>query len=317
MGMSKKESRSKSQARKPDYKAGRKKLRSRTQSSNLQQPPAELLTQKPHESDGGRESILTSCIKCIGKNWFKLIAVVALLVSIGALISGNIHYAQLTKPHTELEDATTKLGLLEKQMDILGTYVHSQDVSQRAADGEDVISQAERLRNEALSAIIIGDISRALTLITSASEVMDRYLPHEANIQPGAVSITAAPFQGWVDINITEDTTATSEEGAPVKTITISAVGAPRDAYKDYASVLAFEISPTGTIFSSPIILRFSYLVSNIPEGVAEDDLILGTWDGNTSRWTILPSHVDLESHTITTSISHLTLFAVLAPRPN
>ena len=258
--------------------------------------------------------ILTNCINSIKKN---PIAVIALCVSIAALTTSWIHYAELTKPHVELEDATTKLSLLEKQIDLVREYVDSQDVSQRAADGEYVISQAEDLRNGALSAIITDDIPLSLTLITAASEAINRYLPDETDIKPGTVSVTAAPFQGWVDINITENTTAKSEEGVPVNTIIISADGAPLDAYKDYASVLALEISPTGTIFSNPITLRFSYFVSNIPEGVAEEDLIVGAWDAKTSRLTILPSHVDLEAHTISTSISHLPLFAVLAPRPN
>lgn len=315
--MSKEESRSESQARKPHYKAGKRKLHSRTQLSNPQQPPDKLLTEKGQESDSKQQSILTDCINWFKKNWFKLIAVGALVVSIVALSLDCSHYAELTKPHIELEDAYTILSLLDKKIDLLKEYSDSQDVSQSAADVEDAISQAERLRNGALSAIISRDTYRSLTLMTVASEAIDRYLPNEADIKPGTVSITAAPFQGWVSIDIPQDTTAKNEEGLLVNTIIISADGAPSDAYKDYASVLAFEISPTGTIFSNPITLRFSYLVSNIPEGVAEEDLILGTWDAKTSRWTILPSHVDLEAHTISTSISHLTLFAALAPRPN
>jgi hypothetical protein len=254
--------------------------------------------------------------KWFKKNWHKVIAVVALCVSIAALISDSIHYAELTKPHTELEDASTRLGLLITHIDFLDEYIHSQNIGQGAADGEDVMNQAERLRNSAMAAIQTGDIPRSLGLIEAASELINGYLPHEADIKPGTVSITVGPFQGSVYINIAENTTARSEEGVPVNTIIVDSGGAPPDAYKDYASVLAFEISPTGTVFSSPITLGFSYLVDNIPEGVTEEDLVLGTWDARTSRWTILPSHVDLEAHTISTSTSHLTLFSVLAPRP-
>jgi hypothetical protein len=296
--MSKEGSRRESQTRKLQHKTRRE----------------ELSTEKSHESDNKQQSVLTKCINFIKRN---PIAVIALCISIAALTTTWVHYAQLTKPHVELQDATTKLSLLEKQLDLLGIYVDSQDVSQRAADGKEVINQAENLRNEALSAIITDDIPRSLTLITEASQVINGYLSDEANIEPGTVSITAAPFDGWVSIDISQNTTAESEDGLPVNRITIVADGAPPDAYKDYVGILAFEIFPTGTIFSSPITLRFSYLVSNIPEGVAEEDLILGTWDAKTSRWTILPSHVDLETHTISISISHLTLFAVLAPRPN
>jgi hypothetical protein len=241
--------------------------------------------------------------------------VIAIIAIIG-LITTWVQIARVTKPHTELEDANTQLSILITHMDCLDDYIHSENVGERAAEGEDVMNRAERFRNGAIAAIQIHDFPRSLRLITAASQLIDGYLPHEADIKPGTVTITVGPFQGWVDIDIAENTTARSEDGVPVNTIIISSDGAPPDAYKDYASVLAFEISPTGTIFSSPITLNFSYLVSNIPKGVREEDLILGTWDTKTGGWTILASHVDLETHTISASTSHLTLLAVLAPRP-
>jgi hypothetical protein len=301
------ESHSESLARKPRYKAGRGKLHSRTHLSNPEQPPDESLTEKGQESDSKQRSILTDCIKWFKENWFKLVAVGALVVSIVAL--------GLDCVHTGLEDAYTILLIVDERIDLLKEYSDSPDASQIAADVEDAINQAERFRNGALSAMNSRDIDRSLTLMMAAGEVIDMYLPDEADIKPGTVSITAEPFHGWVSIDISQDTTAESQDGLPVNTIAIGAGDAPSDAYKDYTSVLAFEISPTGTIFSNPVTLRFSYLVSNIPEGVADEDLVLGTWDAKTSRWTILPSYMDLETHAISTSVSHLTLFAVLAPR--
>jgi hypothetical protein len=308
-GMSKEESHSESQARKTRYKAGRGKLHSRTHLSNRQQPLHKRLAEKGQESDSKQQSVLTDRINWFKENWFKLIAVGALVVSIVAL--------GLDCSHTGLQDAYTVLSVLNERIANLKEYSDSPDVGQSAAAVEDAISQAERFRDWALSAINKRDIGRSFTFMTAAGEVCDRYLPNEADIKPGTVSISAAPFQGWVSIDIPQDTTARSEDGLPVNTIIVSAGGAPPSAYKDYASVLAFEISPTGTIFSSPITLRFSYFVNNIPEGVAEEDLILGTWDAETSRWTILQSDVDLEAHTISASVSHLTLFAVLAPHPH
>jgi len=264
------------------------------------------LKEQSQESDSKQRSILTDCIKRFKKNWFKLVAVGALVVSIVAVGLDCV---------PGLEDAYTLLLIVDERIELLKEYSDSPDASQIEAEVEDTVSQAERLRSRALSAMNKRDIDRSLTLLMAVGEVIDRYLPDEADIKPGTVSISAEPFQGWVSIDISEDTTAESQDGLPVNRITIAAGDAPADAYKDYTSVLAFEIFPTGTIFSNPVTLRFSYLVSNIPEGVGEEDLVLGTWDAKTSSWTILPSYIDLETHAISTSVSHLTLFAVLAPR--
>lgn len=265
------------------------------------------MKEKSQESDSKQRSILTECIKWFKENWFKLVALGAMVVSIVAL--------GLNCGHTKLEDAYTMLLIVDERINLLKEYSESPDASQIAAEVQDAVSQAERFRNGALSALNQRDTDRSVTLMIGAGEVIDRYLPDEADIKPGTVTITAGPFEGWVSIDISQNTTAESQDGLPVNTITIAPGIAPSDAYKDYTRVLAFEIVPTGTIFSNPVTLRFSYLVTNIPEAVAEEDLVLGSWDANTSRWTILPSHIDLERHVISTSVSHLTLFAVLAPQ--
>ena len=306
-GMPDEDSQSESEATKTRYKAGRGKLHSKTHLSNAQQPPGQPLTEKGEESNSKQRSILNDCIKWFKENWFKLVAPSALVVSIVAL--------GLNCGHTRLEDAYTMLLIVDERIDLLKEYSDSPNASQIVAEVEDAISQAERFRNGGLSALNKRDIDRSETLLMQAGEVIDRYLPDEADIKPGTVSVTAEPFQGWVSIGISENTTAESQDGLPVNRITIAAGDAPSDAYKDYTGVLVFEIFPTGTIFSNPVTLRFFYSVSNIPEGVREEDLVLGTWDWKTSRWTILPSYIDLETHAISTSVSHLTLFAVLAPR--
>jgi hypothetical protein len=306
-GTAKQESHSESHARKPRYKAGREKSHSKTHLPNPQQLPDEGLTKNRQDSDGKQRSVLTDCSKWLRENWVKLVAAGALVVSIVAL--------GLDCGHTRLEDAYTILLIVDERINLLEEYSDSLDANQIEADVEDAIGEAERFRNGALSAMNRRDIDRSLALMMAAGEVIDRYLPDEAEIKPGTVSISAEPFDGWVSIDYSEDTTAQSPDGLPVNRITIVAGDAPSDAYKDYSSVLAFEILPTGTIFSNAVTLRFSYLVRNIPEGVGEEDLVLGMWDAETGSWTILPSYPDLGTHSISTSVSHLTLFAVLAPR--
>lgn len=297
MSISRKGSRRESQARKAHSKTRRDK-------------PS---TDRSYESSCHQRPVLVSCISFFRNP----VAVITLVIAVAALITTWVHYSQLTKPHAELEGVNTRLSLLNQQIDLLKEYFDAHDVSERPSGSEQAINQVEGLRNGALAYIQSNDIPRSLTLIATASEVINRYLPNETYIKAGTVSISAAPFNGWVSIDVPQDTTAESEDGEPVSRITIATASSPRDAYRDYTDVLAFQILPTGTVFSSPVTLTFYYLVSNIPEGVAEEDLVLGTWDDTAGHWIILPSHVDLEAHTITTSINHLTLFAVLAPRQN
>lgn len=281
MGMSKKESRSKSQARKPDYKAGREK-------------------------------------PWIKKHWPKLIAVLALGVSICALISDNIHYAQLTKPHTDFEEACTKLDMLTNKTQRFKELVDLESFGYPSRKMDNAIKDAELLISRAQTALIKGDVTSAVLAIEQATEGIDDCIPPStAPVKPGEVSIMVSPFKGFVTIRSDPDTTAITKEGKPISTITITYDEPPPEALERYANVLSFDIGPSGVIFSRPITLEFFYLTDYIPRGATEKDLVIGAWDGITGAWTIFPSTVDLESHTVLASTNHLTLFAVLAPRPN
>jgi len=253
--MSNKESRSKNRARKPDYKAGREKPRARTDSSGIQQPPAELSTQKAQESDGKRPSILTNWIK---KQWPKLIAVIALGVSICALISDNINYAQLTKPHTDFEEACTKLDMLANKTRRFKELVDLESFGYSTRKMDNAIKDAELLISRAQTALIKGDVTTAMLAIEQATEGIDDCItPSPTPIKPGEVSITVSPFKGFVTIINDPDTTAITKEGKPISTITITYDEPPPKALERYVNVLSVDIGPSGVIFSQPITLEF------------------------------------------------------------
>jgi hypothetical protein len=75
----------------------------------------------------------------------------------------------------------------------------------------------------------------------------------------------------------------------------------------------AFDIGPDGTIFDPPIEITLHYDPAQVPEGVAEEDLVIAFYNAATGQWVILPSIVDTAAHTITATVDHLTLFAVYA----
>lgn len=312
--MPRKES-SNSPARKLDHKAGREKPRSRTKSSDPIQPLADLSTQKAKESDGKRSSIHSGWIK---KHWPTLIAILAMVVSICALISDNIHYAQLTKPHAEFEEACTRLDVLINKTQRFKELVDLESFGYPNRKMDNAINDAEVLISRAQTALIKGDVASAMLAIEQATEGIDDCIPPStAPIETGEVSVTASPFKGFATVKIDPDTIVTTKEGELISMITILYEEPPPEALEEYVSVLSFEICPDGVILSRPITLEFFYLTDYIPRGVVEKDLVIGAWDEYAGAWTLFPSTVDLGPHTVSASINRLGLFAVIAPRPD
>ena len=86
-------------------------------------------------------------------------------------------------------------------------------------------------------------------------------------------------------------------------------------AYREYYKIGSLEIGPTGTVFSKPVKLTLFYLPSMVPSNVSETDMVIGMWDSTLGHWTTFQSAVDPISHSVATSVDHLTTFAILAPR--
>ena len=76
---------------------------------------------------------------------------------------------------------------------------------------------------------------------------------------------------------------------------------------------LVYDISPDGAIFNPTVALSFKYDVSRIPQGINERNLVIATWDALVSQWIYLESTVQLETHTISTNIGHLSVYTVMA----
>lgn len=75
-----------------------------------------------------------------------------------------------------------------------------------------------------------------------------------------------------------------------------------------------YDVGPTGTIFRPQISLSFTYNEDLLPEGVAEENLILARWDEADEQWKPLEVFIVApEINIITTRIDHLSLFAILA----
>jgi hypothetical protein len=77
---------------------------------------------------------------------------------------------------------------------------------------------------------------------------------------------------------------------------------------------LYYDFGPSGTTFSSPINITLKYDPANLPAGADQSMLYIAWWDVGTGTWVSLPCIVDPVSHTVTATVSHFTIYSVLAP---
>ncbi len=114
-------------------------------------------------------------------------------------------------------------------------------------------------------------------------------------------------------IIIPKGTTALGKDGNPLDSLETVVDESPPDAPEDAHVIgLAYDFGPAGATFNPPITLTWSYDPAEIPEGVAEEDLVLYYYDDGSSKWVELECVVDTENNSITASVEHFTTFAVL-----
>jgi len=126
--------------------------------------------------------------------------------------------------------------------------------------------------------------------------------------------VTAESVDGKVELSIPKNTIGKNRNGQPLYSLSIKPQSAPSAPPTDTKIIgLVYDIGPNGATFDPPIDLTFTYNESQIPAGIAEENLVIATWaDG---AWVELEgSTVDPDSNTITAPVSHFTVFTVMAP---
>ena len=120
---------------------------------------------------------------------------------------------------------------------------------------------------------------------------------------------------GMCQVTIDEGITGLTEDEEPLNELTIEEMEDPPDPPQDSAVIgLTYELGPEEASFDPAITLTFTYDPSLIPEGVSAENLLLATWDENTGEWVVLEGcTVDVDNHTISVSVSHFSIFTVLA----
>jgi len=130
-------------------------------------------------------------------------------------------------------------------------------------------------------------------------------------------SATMGCVDGPLTITIEENTIAFDSEGNPLSTLSMSLMeDFPPPPEDNNIIGIPFNLGPDGATFDPSLTFTWTYTLGDLPEGVAEEDLVLAYYNTDTGEWITLDCVVDTENMTITASVSHFTAFALLCPIP-
>jgi hypothetical protein len=140
--------------------------------------------------------------------------------------------------------------------------------------------------------------------------------------QPGVFSSDASTraYDGIATLNITKGTTFKTAEGWAGSYITMEPMKDSPPPAPPAGNIVGFsyQLGPEGATFEPAITLKLIYDKTNLPQGVNENSLVIGYWDGQ--QWQILECTVDPVTSTISAKISHFSQYAVVyqakAPAP-
>jgi len=122
---------------------------------------------------------------------------------------------------------------------------------------------------------------------------------------------------GNLTITISEGTIALDEDGKRLETLGVVIDETPPDPPEDSSIIgLAYDFSPDGATFDPPITLTWSYDPEALPEGVAEEDLVIAYYDEAADEWVELDCVVDTANNIITAEVNHFTTSAIIGTVP-
>ena len=131
-------------------------------------------------------------------------------------------------------------------------------------------------------------------------------------------TIEGTSEDGNLTITIPKGTTTLDKDGKRLGNIDIVVNDNP-PAPPAGANVigLPYTLSPNGATFYPSMTMTWNYNPDDVPDGVAEGDLVLAFYDEVAGEWVELTCTVDTTTHAITASVSHFTVFAILAKLPS
>jgi len=127
-------------------------------------------------------------------------------------------------------------------------------------------------------------------------------------------TITATSEDGNLTITIPEGTIALNRKGNPLSSLTVAVDPSPPDPPEDASIIgLVYDFGPGGATFDPPITLEYTYDPDEIPEDVAEKDLVIAHYEEDDEEWVDCPCTCDTKANCVTASVDHFTHFAIIA----
>ncbi|MFA5367623.1 MAG: hypothetical protein WC333_07085 [Dehalococcoidia bacterium] len=116
-----------------------------------------------------------------------------------------------------------------------------------------------------------------------------------------------------LSFNISAGTKMLDADGNWLSGLTMEALTPLPESPDGYHILAAFNFQPDGATFDPGFELTMGYDPSLIPEGLSEEDLVIGIYNETTGEWTYLTGTVNAENNTITFTVTHFSIFAVMA----
>jgi len=118
---------------------------------------------------------------------------------------------------------------------------------------------------------------------------------------------------GLLKMTIPKGTIALDKNGNPLSTLFVNVEQDPRSPPEHSHIIgLAYDFGPPGATFDPPITFTWRYNSDELPEDVAEGDLVVAFFNEDTGKWEEVPSKVNTGTDRVTAEISHFTHFALI-----
>ncbi len=143
----------------------------------------------------------------------------------------------------------------------------------------------------------------------SGTTILGEYINDQGRF---IIDITAESPDGEVVLYISQGTIARKSNGQSLFSISIKENTIPPEPPADCQFVcLPYDIGPGGTTFNPPALLTFKYSDSQVPAGVAEENMVFATWQDG--KWVELRGGtVDAVNNIVTVPISHFSIYTVM-----
>jgi hypothetical protein len=117
-------------------------------------------------------------------------------------------------------------------------------------------------------------------------------------------------LDGRLSLTLSAGTQLLDSKGQPLKSISCTVPTLTMQPPLLSLIVLAYDLGHDGASFAPPVTLTIHYEQATLPPGVTESTLYIAYWSG--SEWQALPGIVDTTAMTVSVSLAHFTLFALI-----